>query len=182
MIAETDMTIDDPNLVKHLEKAEHLDVALAIEIANYVKQEMGKLEEQVAAQVREANNANAQTVKRIDELESSFRNLKQDLEKTRIDRAEKEIKEAEARLKIAIEHKDGLSTQEKIELKKALDDRLIDLERDRAEKRRIWWRERVLPGVTTALIISIVAPVGLGFFIAVLIFILRALGVEVQFP
>ena len=176
------MTIDDPKLVKHLEKAERLDVTLAIEIANYVKDEIEKLEQHVADQVRAAINANAQTVKRIDEMETTFKNLKQDLEKTRIDRAEKEIREAEARLKIALEHKGTFSTSEKLEVQKAMDQRLTDLERDRAARRRTFWQDKVLPGVTTALIISIVAPVGLGFLIAVLIFILRSLGVEVQTP
>lgn len=176
------MTIDDPKLAQVLEKAEKLDVTLAVELANYMKQEILMLETHLADQVRAAINANAQTVKRIDEMESAFRNLKQDLENTRIDRAEREIKEAEARLRIALEHKDGLSTQEKIEVKKTLEDQLTDRERVRAEQRRTWWREKVLPGVTTALIISVVAPVGLGFFIAILVFVLRSLGLEIQFP
>jgi hypothetical protein len=176
------MTIDDPKLAQVLEKADKLDVTLAVELASYMKQEIQKLEAHVADQVRTAVNANAQTVKRFDEMEAAFKNLKLDLEQTRMNRANMELREAEARYKIALDHKDGLSTQEKIEVKKTLEDQLTDRERVRAEQRRTWWREKILPGVTTALIISIVAPVGLALFIAILIFVLRALGLEVQFP
>jgi hypothetical protein len=186
------MTID-PELASILEKSDKLDVALAVEIASYVREEMHKIdegmtdkmkriEERISEQVRTAINANASTVRRLNELENAFTGLKKDLEHTRIERAEKEIKEAEARLKIAIEHKDGLSTQEKIEVKKAMDERMDARDQERARARRTWWHERVVPNVVAALIISVVAPVGLGTFIAVLVFILRALGVEIQLP
>ena len=174
------MTIDDPRL-KELEKSDKPDMTIAMELAQYVRDELQKMEDQVAEQIRQAINMNAQTVKRIEDMEKAFGDLKQDLQHTRVERADKELREAEARYRIAKEHKDGLSTQEKIEVNKAMDDRLSALDRARAERRRAFW-DKVIPSVTTALIISVVAPVGLAFFIAVLVFILRALGIEVQLP
>ena len=174
------MTLE-PRMEKAAENAEKPDLAVAMELARYVKEELQQLESRIDEQMRQVSNANALTVKRMGEIESAFDLLKKDLQHTRIERADKEVREAEARLRIARDHKDGLSTQEKIEVNKAVEDRLSADQKARAEKRRAFW-DKVIPGVTTALIISIVAPVGLGLFIVVLAFILRALGIEVQLP
>jgi hypothetical protein len=175
------MSINDPNLIKQIQNTGNPDLNLALEIAQSIRDDMQKMETQVAEQIRTAINMNAQTVKRIEDMEKAFGDLKQDLQNTRAERADKELREAEARYMIAKQQKDGLSTQEKIEVGKAMDERLSAVERARVEKRRAFW-DKVFPSVTTALIISVVAPVGLAFFIAVLVFILRALGIEVQLP
>jgi hypothetical protein len=175
------MSVEPGKLEQAVKDAEKPDLTLAMEIAQYVREELQRMETLVTDQVRAARNDNAKTVKRIDDLETAFENLKKDLQHTRVERADKELREAEARYMIAKQHKDGLSTQEKIEVSRAMDERLSAVERAQLEKRRAFW-DKVLPGVTTALIISIVAPVGLAVFIGILVFILRALGIDVQLP
>lgn len=161
--------------------SERPDMAIATQIAEYFRDEIKQLEERLGARISEAVNANAATVKRMNELEGALQELRSGLESTRIARADKELREAEARYKIALEQKDSLSTQEKIQVGQVVEDRLAAAARIRTERWRAFW-DKVLPSVTTGLIMIIVGPVALAFFIAILVFVLRALGVAVQFP
>lgn len=169
----------DPNIP--VEGSEKPELAIAAQIGVYFHQEMEKLEEKLGARISEAVNLNAKTVGRMNELEGAFGELKRDLLHTRQDRADKEVREAEARYKIALEHKDNLSTQERIEVGQVVEDKLSAAQRARAEKWRAFW-DKITPSIATAMILAVIIPVWLAFVILILAFVLRALGIEVQLP
>jgi hypothetical protein len=156
-------------------------LTLAMELAQFVKEEIGNMETRVSAQIGEAMNTNAATVKRMGELESSVKNLELNLERRAEDRANKEVAEAAARYKIALDHKGVLDTQEKIEVGRMVEDRLAADKKARAIYLRGLY-DKVLPNVVTGVVMIVVGPVALGIFIAILVFILRALGIDVPFP
>ena len=174
------MTIDlkNPPPVPDSEKPA---MGLAIELAQFVKDEMGKLERAVRDQVSTALQANAQTVQRIDQLEGSFHQLKSDLEARAVERVDKDLREAEALYLIAREQSDRLSTQEKIEVVQLVEDRQLAAKKARTDYWRGFW-DKILPSITTALILAVLVPVWLAIVIGILAFILRALGIQVPLP
>lgn len=174
----------EPNteqLQQQVDETEKPDLRLAMEIAQYVREEMKKMELMVSEQVRAATQATGTTVKRIEDLEGTFRQLQQDLEQRAAERANKDVLEAQARYQIALAHKDNLSTQERIEVGKVVQDQLTAARRARQD----YWRavlDKIVPNIMTGLVMMILGPVFLGLFIAMLIFILRSLGIAVPFP
>jgi hypothetical protein len=169
---------DQPELI-NVEGTENPNLGLAMELAKYVHAEFEKMEERLGNEVRKAINANAGAIRRLDNLEKRFEHLQLDLEQARHDRVDKEVKEREALYRIAQEHKSTLSTQDRINV--AVDDRLSAKARARAERWRAVW-DRVLPNVITGLALIVMGPIVLALFIGILVFVLQAMGVEVQFP
>lgn len=174
------MTVD-PNLEKNVEDTGRPDLTLALEIANFVREELRNMETHLNEQLRVAMQATTATVKRIEMLEGSFQHLNDDLQRRAAERADKDVMEAQARLQIAQAHKDGLSTQEKIDVTKLMEDRDLADRKERANRRRAFW-DKITPNIASAMILAVLIPVWLAFVILVLVFVLRALGVQVQFP
>lgn len=166
---------------KPVDGSEKPDLALAMQIGEYFHKEIENLEQRLGARISEAVNANAKTVGRMEELEAQFSTLKDDLNRRASDRADKDVAEARARYEIALQHKVGLDTQEKIDVSKMMEDRESAARRARADRWRAFW-DKVTPGVASAMILSVVIPVWLALVILILVFILRALGIEVQLP
>src|SRR5689334_8650688 len=81
----------DPETV--VDGSEKPDMSIATQIAEYFRVEMEKLELRLGERIGQAVNLNATTVGRMNQLEGAFEELKQDLKQTRLDRADKEVKE-----------------------------------------------------------------------------------------
>ena len=171
------MTIDPKN-DPEINDSERKDLSLAMELAHYVKEELQKLDRSVQDQVRTALQANAATVRRIDNLEGSVNSLKTDLEARAYERVDKDFREAEARYILAREQKDRLSTQEKIQVQDILEDRETAARKARADRWRALF-DKITPNIASAMILAVLIPVWLAIVIAILIFILRALGIAV---
>lgn len=174
------MTAEKNNAVP-VPDSEKPGLGLAMELAQFVKDEMQKLDRSVKEQVGAALQANAQTVKRIEGLEGSVRDLKTGLEARAVERVEKDYQEAEARYILARQQRDKLSTQEKIEVNQLLENRDAARKKARAD----WWRaqwDKITPNILSAMILAVLIPVWLAFVIVILAFVLRALGIAVQLP
>lgn len=188
------MTIDPNNssIPESVPESEKPGLSLAMELAQFVKEEIQKLDRSVQEQVqtaiqandeqvRVALQANAATVKRIDGLEGSVRALKGDLETRAMERVDKDFREAEARYILAREQRDRLSTQEKIEVRQLVEDRDTAAKKARTDYWRAFW-DKIAPGIVTAMILAVLIPVWLAIVIAILGGVLRALGVQIPLP
>ena len=152
------------------------DLTLAMELAQYMKEEMGKFEKSVREQVGAALQANAQTVKRIEGIEGQFQAFRGELDQRATERADKDYREAEARFLLAKEQKDRLTTQEKIDVNQLLEDREASARKARADR----WKARLekwAENAAGAMILAITVPVGLAIVVVILRFILSVLGI-----
>ena len=172
---------DKTDLQKKMDEAERPDLAMAMELAGMFHEELDRVSQSISNQIGQAVNLNAQTARRVTELEEQLKRFIQESEKTRYNRAEKELKEAEARYLIAREHKEGLSTDEKIQAVKIVEDRLAIAERERREKQKARLDDLVQSAIKTA-VNAVIGVMTLALFTGLILLVGRALGLVVQLP
>ena len=173
--------IDKKKLDKKIKEADSPPLAMLMEFAESFHNEIGELKEFVKQQVGVAINLNSTTVARFNELEGRFDALQFDLKQRSVERAEMEFKEKKAAYEIAKDHRDGLSTQERIEAGKIAEDRMAAAEAARKAEWRRKIDELLFSGLKAA-IGAIVAVIALALFTTIILAIARQLGLVIQFP
>lgn len=134
---------------------------------------------------RETGNDNALLTRRVIGIEEGIDGLRRELQNERISRNQTELLQAERAVEMA-KKRIGLTTDAKLEVRRIFEESLREgvteeieeVEEKRTKERKRWWNERVLPGLTTALIAAIVVPIGLALFILIIRLIAKAFGLE----
>lgn len=162
-------------LITDLSQKDHLDMALALQIAQHATDEMRQIAAEIKEEVSETRNefrqANVSNLRRIISLEETVGTLKTELMTSRQSRADHEVAEAELRLQLAKATKAGLSTEEKLQVKDVVTASILQEDDKKNKERSSVWRKR-LDTMFTAIMVSLGVSAAMGI-VAFILWLVR---------